>query len=196
MGGTTFCERSRDQRLWKKSGRRINPYCAPRPKRSKSVDMAYSDDAGPETTAPPKISLENCGMARAAMLLGDRWTLLVVREALYGVTRFDAIKADLGLPRSVLSDRLKRLTEAGVLTKRPYREPGQRARRQYVLTPMGVDLALPLIALMQWGDKHIRGAAPAAAIVERGTGAPLSVGLISSRGAPVPLPKAQFRVNR
>lgn len=158
--------------------------------------MAYSDDAGPETTAPSKTALENCGMARAAMLLGDRWTLLVVREALYGVTRFDAMKDDLGLPRSVLSDRLKRLTAAGVLTKRPYREAGQRLRHQYVLTPMGVDLALPLIALMQWGDKHIRNAAPAAEIVERGADAPLSVGLTNSEGAPVPLSKAQFRVNR
>ena len=157
--------------------------------------MAYSDDAGPENTGSSKPGLTNCGMARAAMLLGDRWTLLVIREALYGVTRFDAMKADLGLPRSVLSDRLKRLTGAGVLTKRPYREPGQRARYQYVLTPMGVDLALPLIALMQWGDKHIRRAAPVAAIVERGTGAPLNVGLINSEGAPVPLSKAQFRVN-
>lgn len=158
--------------------------------------MAYSDDAGPENIVSAKPGLTNCGMARAAMLLGDRWTLLVVREALYGITRFDAMKADLGLPRSVLSDRLKRLTAAGVLTKRPYREAGQRLRHQYVLTPMGVDLALPLIALMQWGDKHIRNAAPAAAIVERGTDAPLSVGLTNGEGAPVQLSKAQFRINR
>ena len=133
-------------------------------------------------------------MAQAAALLGDRWTLLVVREALYGVTRFDAMKDDLGLPRSVLSNRLKRLTEAGVLTRRPYREPGHRARHQYVLTPMGVELALPLIALMQWGDKHIRKRAPAAAIVERETGASLRAGLVNDDGAPVDLRHAQFRV--
>ena len=148
-------------------------------------------------SATPKhapIAVDDCGMAQAATLLGDRWTLLVVREALYGVTRFDAMKDDLGLPRSVLSDRLKRLTEAGVLTRRPYREPGHRARHQYVLTPMGVELALPLIALMQWGDKHLRKAAPAAAIVERETGALLRAGLVNDAGAPVELRHAQFRV--
>ncbi len=158
--------------------------------------MAYSDDAGPESLAQSKPGLAECGMAQAAILLGDRWTMLVVREALYGVTRFDAMKADLGLPRSVLSDRLKRLTGAGVLTKRPYREPGQRVRCQYVLTPMGVDLAVPLIALMQWGDKHIRHAAPSAEIVERKTDAPLSVVLINPDQTPVSLSNAQFRVNR
>ncbi len=156
--------------------------------------MAYSDDAGPDKLGATKVDLGDCGMAQAAMLLGDRWTLLVVREALYGVTRFDSMKTDLGLPRSVLSNRLKRLTDAGVLIKRPYREPGQRARHQYVLTPMGVDLALPLIALMQWGDKHIRKTAPAAAIVERRTGAPLMAGLAKSDGAPVELRNAQFRI--
>ena len=157
--------------------------------------MAYSDDAGPEKPKPATVALQDCGMAQAAMLLGDRWTMLVVREALYGVTRFDAMKDDLDLPRSVLSDRLKRLTRAGVLIKRPYREPGQRARHQYVLTPMGIELALPLIALMQWGDKHIRKAGPAAAIVERKNGAPLSAGLINNDGAPVEIRNAQFRVN-
>lgn len=134
------------------------------------------------------------------MLLGDKWTLLVVREALYGVTRFDAMQANLGLPRTVLSDRLKRLTAAGVLKRRPYKEPGARARHQYVLTPMGVDLALPLIALMQWGEKHLfgdmSGAGPAAAIVERATGAPLRAGLAREDGGPVALREAQFLINK
>ena len=134
------------------------------------------------------------------MLLGDKWTLLVVREALHGVTRFDAMQANLGLPRTVLSDRLKRLTAAGVLKRRPYKEPGARARHQYVLTPMGVDLALPLIALMQWGEKHLfgdtPGAGPAAAIVERATGAPLRAGLAREDGGPVALREAQFLINK
>lgn len=135
-----------------------------------------------------------CGMAKAAQLLGDRWTLLIVREALYGVTRFDAMQADLGLPRSVLSNRLKRLVETGVLTMRTYREAGQRARRQYVLTPMGVDLALPLIALMQWGDKHLCEGSPPAEIIERRTGGRLHVGLVDDDGKSINLRDTQFRV--
>ena len=162
--------------------------------------MAYSDN--PEhSAAQARASLpaDECGMGRAALLLGEKWTLLVVREALYGVTRFDAMQANLGLPRTVLSDRLKRLTEAGVLRKRLYKEPGARARHQYVLTPMGVDLALPLIALMQWGEKHLfdntPDASPAASIVERATGAPLRAGLAREDGKPVALRDAQFRIN-
>lgn len=141
------------------------------------------------------VPMDLCGMARAAELIGDRWTLLIIREALYGVTRFDAIQADLGAPRTVLSSRLKKLCDAGVMTKRPYKEPGQRRRMQYVLTSKGIDLALPLIALMQWGDKHLLKTPPAASMVERKSGAPLSAGLVSASGAPVDLRDAQFRVN-
>ena len=163
--------------------------------------MAYSDmDSSTAAAKPHKdgpAALNRCGMARAALLLGDKWTLLVVREALYGVTRFDAMQANLGVPRTVLSDRLKRLVTAGVLTKRLYKEPGARARHRYVLTPMGVDLALPLMALMQWGERHLSqdADAPAAEIIERKTGAPLRVGLSREDGKPVALGDAHFRVN-
>lgn len=142
-------------------------------------------------------ALKKCGMARAALLLGDKWTLLVVREALYGVTRFDAMQSDLNVPRTVLSNRLKRLVAAGVLTKRLYKKPGARSRFRYVLTPMGMDLALPLMALMQWGEKHLpqHEENPAAEIVERATGAPLSVGLARKDGKPVALGDAHFRID-
>lgn len=161
--------------------------------------MAYSDLETPDTTAQSTSSsaLNRCGMARAALLLGDKWTLLVVREALYGVTRFDEMQANLNVPRTVLSNRLKRLVSAGVLKKRLYKAPGARSRYRYVLTPMGMDLALPLIALMQWGEKHLPedDNAPAAAIVERATGAPLRVGLARRDGKPVALGDAHFRIS-
>lgn len=137
--------------------------------------------------------LDNCGMAMASRLLEERWTLLIIREALYGVTRFDAMQADLGLPRSVLSNRLKRLVEAGILAPRAYREPGQRTRKQYVLTPMGIDLALPLIALMQWGDKYLLEGESAAKIVSRKTGAGLSVAPIDETGKAVPFSEIELR---
>ena len=158
---------------------------------------AVAEKPADRQTKPAPTALNRCGMARAALLLGDKWTLLVVREALYGVTRFDSMQANLGVPRTVLSDRLKRLVTAGVLTKRLYKEPGARARHRYVLTPMGVDLALPLMALMQWGERHLPedGAAPAAQIIERKTGAPLRVGLAREDGKPVALGDAHFRVN-
>ena len=149
--------------------------------------------------AAPKrspVALENCGMSRAADLIGDRWTLLIIREALYGVTRFDAMHEDLGAPRTVLSGRLKKLCEIGVMTKRPYKEPGKRVRHQYVLTSKGVELAVPLIALMQWGDKNFRDDRPPAKIIERKTGAPCHVGLVTEQGAPVEIGETTFKINQ
>ncbi len=156
--------------------------------------MAYADDAHPQESdrkAPP---LDACGIACAADLIGDRWSLLIIREALYGVTRFDAMQADLNIPRTVLSGRLKKLCDGGVLKKRPYQEPGQRTRHQYVLTSKGVDLALAMLALMQWGVKQMPQGAPAAQIVERKTGAACRIGLVSEEGAPVSIGETQFRM--
>ncbi len=156
--------------------------------------MAYADGESPEPKREDAIlPRSECGMARAADLLGDRWTLLVVREALYGVTRFDAMQADLGAPRSVLSARLKHLCETGVMTKRPYKKPGERQRHQYVLTSKGVELALPLMGLMQWGDKHLRDGDPRAQIVERHSGTPCQVGLVNEQGTPVSIGKTTLK---
>lgn len=133
-------------------------------------------------------------MAHAAKLLGDKWTLLIVREALYGVTRFDAMHEDLGAPRTVLANRLKKLVEAGVLIRRPYKEEGQRMRHQYVLSQKGVELALPLMALMQWGDKHLRQAPPCVEIIERASGKVLQSGLVDGDGRRVDLSNTRVRI--
>lgn len=157
--------------------------------------MAYADGETIDKKRQAALApLERCGLAAAADMIGDRWMLLILREALYGVTRFDAIQAELGIPRTVLSGRLKKLCAAGILTARRYQEPGQRSRHQYVLTPKGVDLALPMIALMQWGDKHCLDGA-AADVVERRTGAPCRVGLISAAGTPVEIGDVKLQLN-
>ena len=99
------------------------------------------------------------GLAGVLSLLGERWALLVVREVSLGLRRFDELAAATGAPRTVLSDRLHRLTDAGVLDTRPYQVPGNRARTEYVLTDAGVDL-LPLLAAMSdWGDRHLGSSA-------------------------------------
>lgn len=158
--------------------------------------MAYADgDPMKQKGQLAPIPRDQCGMALAADLIGDRWTLLILREALYGVMRFDAMQADLGAPRTILSNRLKKLCAIGVLTKRPYKEPGSRTRYQYALTSKGVDLALPLIALMQWGDKHCREGDATAAIKERSSGALCQVGLVTEDGRPTQLSDTRFQVN-
>jgi len=132
-------------------------------------------------------------MARASVLLGEPWTMLIIREVLFGVTRFDQIHANLDLPRSVLSKRLKHLIDAGVLRKRDYREVGQRPRQQYVLTAAGVDLALPMIALMHWGSKHLINGNASGEIVSRTSGERLSIGAVAPDGEAVALPEIEFR---
>jgi DNA-binding HxlR family transcriptional regulator len=118
----------------------------------------------------------------AAQLLGDRWSLLILREAFYGVTRFEDLRADLNAPRAALSQRLETLVEFGILSRVPYREAKSRTRHEYRLTDVGQDLALVLIALMQWGDRHLRDDAPPLKVIEKSTGESLSVALVNTRG--------------
>lgn len=101
-----------------------------------------------------EISTVNCGMARALAVVGERWTLLIVREAFNGVHRFQDFRARLGIASNLLTARLETLVETGVMRRSPYREPGGRQRNEYYLTERGRDLRAVTLALMQWGDKY------------------------------------------
>lgn len=96
-----------------------------------------------------------CSVARTLELIGERWSLLVLREVFLGVRRFEDIRAATGAPRAVLADRLRSLVDEGVLVRREYRDDGARTRFEYRLTPAGRELQPVLIALMQWGDRHL-----------------------------------------
>ncbi|MEL7032323.1 MAG: helix-turn-helix domain-containing protein [Pseudomonadota bacterium] len=107
------------------------------------------------------IPLEICHLAKAIEILGDRWTLLILRGALFGVRRFDDFQKELNIPRTVLSGRLKKLVENGILTKNAYKEDGKRARPEYLLTDAGEALRPVLMGLNLWGDVWASdGAAP------------------------------------
>ena len=96
----------------------------------------------------------NCSIARGVDILGDPWTILVLRELFFGNGRFDAIRSRLRVADSVLTKRLAGLVDAGLLERRPY-DDGGRTRREYVLTPMGED-ALPVLnAVTIWSEKHL-----------------------------------------
>jgi DNA-binding HxlR family transcriptional regulator len=97
----------------------------------------------------------NCPVGMTLGLLGEKWTLLIVRDAVNGVRRFDDFRRHIGLSEAVLSDRLQKLVSAGVLATRPYREPGQRERHEYRLTERGWDLLPVIVALKQWGETHL-----------------------------------------
>ena len=136
------------------------------------------------------VPLDQCPMALAAEVVGDRWVLLILREAAYGVVRYDDILQDLGAPRSVLTNRLKRMLESGLLEKRPYREPGARTRSSYVLTHKGRDLMLVLIALTQWGETHLLGSPGPVEIRSHTDNRRLRVELVDSADQSVPINQA------
>lgn len=95
---------------------------------------------------------QNCSVAKTVAVVGDTWTLLVLREAFFRVTRFDQMQRNLGIARNVLADRLERLVEHEILERVLYSE--HPPRYEYKLTEKGRDLYPALIALMQWGDKY------------------------------------------
>lgn len=98
----------------------------------------------------------NCSMARSLEIVGERWTLLVIRNAFYGVRRFGDFASQLGIPRAVLTSRLKSLVEEGVLA----REQDEEGKPVYVLTDKGAALWPVIRALMAWGDEHYSPAGP------------------------------------
>lgn len=101
---------------------------------------------------PPRIDLSafECSVARTLEVVGDKWTLLILRDAFYGVRRFEDFARDLGIARNVLTDRLGRLVDAGVLVRRPYEE--RPPRHEYRLTAKGRDLLPVLLTMLHWGD--------------------------------------------
>jgi DNA-binding HxlR family transcriptional regulator len=93
-----------------------------------------------------------CSVARTLERIGDRWTMLVIRDAFLGFRRFDDFQRDLGVARNVLTDRLARLVDDGILEKQRYQERPERF--EYRLTEKGLDLWPVLVSLMKWGDRH------------------------------------------
>jgi DNA-binding HxlR family transcriptional regulator len=104
-------------------------------------------------TADPRQRADDCSIARSLELVGEKWTLLILREAFFGVRRFEDIQRGVGCARNLLSARLAKLVEHDVLRREPYREPGHRQRYEYRLTEKGRDLFPIVVALMDWGDR-------------------------------------------
>ncbi|HWF17369.1 MAG TPA: helix-turn-helix domain-containing protein [Acidimicrobiales bacterium] len=96
---------------------------------------------------------QNCSIASALEVVGERWTLLIIRDAFLGLGRFDEFQESLGIARNVLADRLQKLVQEGILEKVLY---GERSDRfDYRLTKKGLDLHVALIGLRQWGDRYL-----------------------------------------
>jgi DNA-binding HxlR family transcriptional regulator len=119
-------------------------------------------------------SVEACTIARAMAALGEKWTIVVLREVFSGVRRFDDMRVRTGVPRQVLANRLASLVGHGILRREPYREPGARGRHEYRLTRKGFDLYPLLIAVGEWGDRYLaEPEGPPLTFVHRECGSPV-----------------------
>jgi DNA-binding HxlR family transcriptional regulator len=132
-------------------------------------------------------SAENCTIGRAMDILGERWTVVVLREIFMGIRRFDDIRVRTGIPRQVLTNRLASLVGHGLLRRQPYQEPGARARDEYRLTQQGLDLYPVLVALLDWGDRYLADPdGPPMLATHRGCGAQVHAELRCTEGHQLP----------
>ncbi|MGH3633470.1 winged helix-turn-helix transcriptional regulator [Mycobacterium sp.] len=130
-----------------------------------------------------RYSSSNCSIARTLGVVGEKWTLLVLREAFYGVRRFDDFHATLGCARNLLSTRLKTLVANGLLEKQEYRDDRGRRRDEYRLADKGRELLPVVVALMQWGDRWAADdAGPAVLLRHSDCDQPVSLRLCCEEG--------------
>jgi DNA-binding HxlR family transcriptional regulator len=149
------------------------------------VALDYPGTVGPVSTETPAwrdLDSGACSIARTMTVLGEPWTVLVLRDLLNGLGRFDELVTHLGIARNILTRRLTTLVDAGLVETREYREPGRRARHEYRPTPAGRDLRPVLLALMAFGDRHHAGPDGPPAVVEHDCGAPVELREVCTDG--------------
>ena len=137
-----------------------------------------------------------CSVAGTLAVVGEKWSLLVLREAFLGVRRFADFQRHLGAPKAVLTDRLATLVEQGILRRVPYQAEGERQRHEYRLTTKGIDLYPTLVALMTWGDKYLSDDVAPLELRHKDCGATVRVQLTCGAGHPVAGPRDVRPVRR
>jgi DNA-binding HxlR family transcriptional regulator len=123
-----------------------------------------------------------CSVAGTLSVVGEKWSLLVLREAFFGVRRFADFQRVLGAPRAVLTDRLGTLVEQGILRRVPYQAEGERQRHEYRLTQKGIDLYPTLVALMHWGDRYLTDGDVPVELEHKDCGATVHLALVCDAG--------------
>lgn len=123
-------------------------------------------------------------------ILGEKWTVVVLREVFTGVRRFDDMRQRTGIPRQVLTNRLATLVDEGVMRRVPYQDPGARVRHEYRLTEKGFNLYPVLVAVREWGDRYLADPeGPPLATVHRDCGADVRAQLRCDAGHDVESPR-------
>lgn len=136
-----------------------------------------------------------CPIEKAMGVVGSRNAMLIMREALYGTSRFEDFGHRVGMSDATTAANLKALVEAGLLAKSSYKEAGHRTRSEYVLTEAGRDLTPIVVGLFNWGMKHA-AAPPPLAIDHEGCGTHVDLRLVCDAGHDVPAEALELRVSR
>jgi DNA-binding HxlR family transcriptional regulator len=136
-----------------------------------------------------------CPIEKTMALLGTKSAMLIMREAYYGTTRFDDFRKRVGVTKAAAAARLADLVEAGLLERRPYREPGQRSRDEYVLTRTGVEFMPVVWAMFEWGRRHLPNGSPLR-LAHTGCGAEATVEIRCADGHQVPPDELVVRVGK
>lgn len=131
------------------------------------------------------LTVGECPIEKTMAALGNKSAMLILREAYYGTTRFDDFTRRAGITKSATAARLAELVDLGLLTRRPYRETGQRSRDEYVLTEAGLDFMPVIWAMFQWGQRHLPNRARLR-LTHLGCGADASVEIRCAEGHRVP----------
>jgi DNA-binding HxlR family transcriptional regulator len=144
-----------------------------------------------------------CSVAGTLTVVGEKWSLLVLREAFFGVRRFADFQRILGAPRAVLTERLATLVEQGILRREPYQAEGERQRHEYRLTQKGIDLYPTLVALMQWGDRYLADGDVPVELEHKDCGSTVRLALVCDAGHELsgarevrPVPRTAGRAGR
>lgn len=131
------------------------------------------------------LTRDECPIARSLDRVGEWWSILIMRDALQGLRRFDEFSRSLGIAPNMLTRRLNALVEAGMLERRAYSE--RPPRYEYVPTPKGEDFRMVLMSLLAWGNRHYAVEGTSVELVERETGTPVQPMLARADGQCVPL---------
>jgi DNA-binding HxlR family transcriptional regulator len=126
-----------------------------------------------------------CSIEKTMEVMGTKSAMLIMREAYYGTTRFDDFAHRVGITKAAASARLAELVELGLLERRPYREPGQRTRDEYVLTEAGIDFMPVVWAMFEWGQRHLQDRRRLR-LTHLNCGADASIEIRCAAGHPVP----------
>jgi DNA-binding HxlR family transcriptional regulator len=143
--------------------------------------------ASPPFRRQSPVHISRCTLAASFDFLGDRWSLLILRSALFGVRRYDDFHTEIGIPRTVLADRLKRLVASGLMTRQEYKADGSRPRQEYLLTEMGEALRLPFLAMREWSDRWVgEGRTPPMKLFRQSDGSEIHVAFVDQAGRIAP----------